>query len=74
MDFDHRDPHDKTANLSAAWAGGWTRERVLEEAAKCDVVCANCHRIRTHGPANQEWVEELRVRQSAQLGVILGTD
>lgn len=25
----------------------WSRERCLEEIAKCDLVCANCHRMRT---------------------------
>ncbi len=24
-----------------------SRERLLAEAAKCDIVCANCHRVRT---------------------------
>ena len=44
MDFDHRDPTAKRFNVSEA-----VRARaVLEEAAKCDVVCANCHRLRTH--------------------------
>lgn len=46
MDFDHRDPTSKKHNLSEM-----TRlrpERIKEEAAKCEIVCANCHRIRTH--------------------------
>lgn len=25
----------------------WPVEALIEETAKCDVVCANCHRIRT---------------------------
>jgi len=48
MDFDHRDPEDKLFNISKphsqnkeAIAG------ILLEINKCDVVCANCHRIRT---------------------------
>jgi 5-methylcytosine-specific restriction endonuclease McrA len=44
LEFDHL--RDKTANVSrlvhiAPWP------RVLEEIAKCEVACANCHRRRT---------------------------
>lgn len=45
MDFDHRPNSGKKFNLSGA------RDRNLEsikaEIAKCDVVCACCHRIRS---------------------------
>jgi hypothetical protein len=44
MDFDHRDPTTKVAKVMNH------RNRVapvLREIAKCDLVCANCHRIRT---------------------------
>lgn len=47
LDFDHRPgvvklypPHQLKA------LGSW--ELIYAEVAKCDVVCANCHRIRTH--------------------------
>jgi len=47
MDFDHRDPNTKEFNISRSLAHrSW--ESILAEIAKCDVVCANCHRIRTH--------------------------
>ena len=26
---------------------GQSKEAILEEIAKCDLICANCHRIRT---------------------------
>ena len=46
MDFDHRDPTTKIGNVT--WmAGKAATRRVLAEAAKCDIVCANCHRLRT---------------------------
>lgn len=48
MDFDHRDPQTKVANVSTLVIKG-NRQMLLEEIAKCDVVCANCHRVRTHG-------------------------
>jgi hypothetical protein len=46
MDFDHRDPSTKVDNISTlASKGSWSS--VLAEVAKCDLVCANCHRIRS---------------------------
>lgn len=46
MDFDHRDGTKKEFNLSFGRFTGL--RRVTKEMAKCDIVCANCHRIRTH--------------------------
>ena len=47
MDFDHRDPSQKSFNVTAGRAMLMATAKVLAEAAKCDIVCANCHRIRT---------------------------
>ena len=46
MQFDHRDPSTKAANVSTL-ANGPIAE-LAREAAKCDLVCANCHAERTH--------------------------
>jgi len=49
MDFDHRFPDEKSFNIGRdALAGRCSLEQLEREIAKCDVVCANCHRIRTH--------------------------
>lgn len=48
MDFDHRDPAVKLFNLTAAKALLKNRDVLFAEVAKCDIVCANCHRIRTY--------------------------
>lgn len=48
MDFDHRDPSIKTMNVSRMVSLRGV-ETILEEIAKCDLVCANCHRERTFG-------------------------
>lgn len=45
MDFDHRPGTAKTCSVSAMTSH--RREAVRREIAKCDIVCANCHRIRT---------------------------
>ncbi len=47
MDFDHRDPAIKSFRLTAGHAMLMAQDRLGAEIAKCDVVCANCHRIRT---------------------------
>jgi hypothetical protein len=47
MDFDHREPRTKSFRLTAGTAMLASAGRLKAEIAKCDVVCANCHRIRT---------------------------
>lgn len=47
MDFDHRDPKAKLFSLAADKVLLKNRTLLELEAAKCDVVCGNCHRIRT---------------------------
>lgn len=44
MEFDHV-RGKKLSNLSETH--GWSLRRIAAEIAKCDLVCANCHRIRT---------------------------
>jgi hypothetical protein len=46
MDFDHRDASQKTAIVSRL-VNHLSWRRLREEIAKCDLVCSNCHRIRT---------------------------
>ena len=46
-DFDHRDPSIKQFDITNGGAGrSW--DKTIAEADKCDLVCANCHRMRTH--------------------------
>lgn len=48
LDFDHRKGEVKLFTIGAV-GSSQSREALLAEIAKCDVVCANCHRIRTDG-------------------------
>jgi hypothetical protein len=43
LDFDHQD--DKEFNIGQSLALSW--ERLVQEAKKCVIRCANCHRIKT---------------------------
>lgn len=45
MDFDHRPGTTKEFALSYGPNHEW--EALVAEIVKCDLVCANCHRIRT---------------------------
>lgn len=47
MDFDHVDPTTKVADV-AHLVHRAARKKLLTEMSKCEVVCAVCHRIRTH--------------------------
>lgn len=59
MDFDHRDPTQKTKGIASMTC--WSVERIMEEVDKCDIICANCHRIRT---AKQfDWYEPLHSKR-----------
>jgi hypothetical protein len=46
MDFDHTG-EDKVEIVSRLVGSMAPKERILAEIAKCDLICANCHRIRT---------------------------
>ena len=46
MDFDHREGEIKKYELNRV--DRMTTRALLREIEKCDVVCANCHRIRTY--------------------------
>lgn len=45
MDFDHL--VDKTANISRLVINFNSIESIQKEIDKCELVCSNCHRIRT---------------------------
>lgn len=46
MDFDHLPQYEKRFVISQGKS--MPLEELLNEIAKCDLVCANCHRIRTN--------------------------
>lgn len=48
MDFDHLNPEEKSFSI-ATHNGSKSLKTLLDEIAKCEIVCANCHRERTYG-------------------------
>jgi len=47
LEYDHRDASTKVDDVSIMVAHGLSTTTILAEIAKCDLVCANCHRYRT---------------------------
>lgn len=48
MDFDHLDKNTKVANVSYLKRHRVAFDKILKEVEKCELVCANCHRIRSY--------------------------
>lgn len=48
MEYHHRDPTEKLGAVATLLINAG-RQRVIDEIAKCDLLCSNCHRIREHG-------------------------
>lgn len=51
LEFDHIDRQTKKYDISVMMGNSW--ETIMEEVAKCQILCANCHRIKTH--ENKDW-------------------
>lgn len=47
MDFDHLPSFRKNENVSRMKNSAYSTKTMIEEIAKCDLVCSNCHRERT---------------------------
>mgnify|MGYP002370350056 CR=1 FL=1 len=48
MDFDHLDGSTKDGDVATLAGNGHTLARIKREIEKCEIVCSNCHRERTH--------------------------
>lgn len=57
LDFDHV-RGEKEGNIADAPQKAWAMERLQKEIEKCDVRCANCHRIATH---NRRITNQLKI-------------
>jgi len=48
LDYDHINHKDKLYNISSLWKWSFSIEILKTEIRKCQVLCANCHRIKTY--------------------------
>lgn len=60
MQWDHIPGNLKLGDISTSFKGR-SRQDVLDEIAKCELVCANCHAIRTFERAG--WAVSWSVRE-----------
>lgn len=57
LELHHKDPENKSFTIgrevrSIAW------DKLMEEVAKCEIVCANCHKIEHSGKHRSSWLGE----------------
>lgn len=57
LEFDHINPNSKTIGIAKAMSDIWSWNRILEEIDKCQILCANCHKIKT--AEEQLWYKKL---------------
>lgn len=55
LEFDHLPGFEKKHNVSEMITGRYSVLRVQEEINKCEIVCANCHKIRTIDRADKHY-------------------
>lgn len=54
LHFDHRNPEEKGFELDMRTLSTRTFASIIEEFAKCDLLCANCH-MQEHYPDFEDW-------------------
>ena len=56
LDLHHQEPAEKEMKISTMITWGYGKDRLRSEIEKCDVLCANCHRIEHYEmPDGVEW-------------------
>ena len=47
LEFNHIDPNTKCGNIAEKLTA-WSWEKIMDEVAKCEVLCSNCHHIHSY--------------------------
>lgn len=61
LDFDHKDGKNKAFDVGARF-GTATIERLMAEIEKCEIRCANCHRVKTRKSGEYLKFKKYRLR------------
>lgn len=64
LEFDHRDQSTKLHNVANLITGMGKMAILITEIEKCDVVCANCHRRRTHSRGQYTYRRDVAVMKN----------
>lgn len=57
LEFHHRNPKEKSDMIVQMITDRVTIEKLKEEIKKCDVLCANCHRVRHYNKEDSHWIK-----------------
>lgn len=63
LEFDHVDPSLKKYSVSWIMCQGLSLDKLKEEVNKCEIRCANCHKIRT--AKQQNWYRYFYSKESS---------
>lgn len=55
LEFHHLNPKDKVDHVGGMANSTWSKKKILAEIAKCQVLCANCHRKQTYKEMYEEF-------------------
>ncbi len=64
LEFDHIDHDNKISDIGTMSRNGMSLHKIVDEIDKCQILCANCHRIKT-AHENNSW--KLKYAPVAQL-------
>jgi DNA-binding CsgD family transcriptional regulator len=53
LEFDHLPEYEKLFTIGGRRARDFTIKQLVDEIAKCDIVCSNCHKNRTYWRLNK---------------------
>jgi len=65
-EFHHRDPNEKDFTIGNCLNKRW--ETIKSELDKCDLVCANCHRLGHSDRETELWGKEVAAYQGRYMG------
>jgi len=57
LEFDHIDTSNKSFSIATGLSNLYKWDRIMEEAKKCRLLCANCHKIVT--AQQQGWYKDI---------------